>query len=124
MDWQEELHEHRYEATLAQARQEHRAKKRGYKLEAKPTGNLYAVAAFVALAGSALWWKREGHKLAGRDWRNAPGVKQVLAFLSSGKPDRGLYAKPGGAAGAAAGKAAQARQQVGGSGTRQGPPGR
>jgi hypothetical protein len=110
MEWANEVNEHRYAATIAQARQEYRMKKRGYKVEVGPTGNLAAVAAFVALAGSAFWWKKEGHKLRGRNWRNMPVIKQVLDFMSNGD-DKSLT-KPSGSAGAAAGKAAVARQQV------------
>ena len=102
MEPEQELYEHRYSATLAQARQEYRMKKRGYKVEASANGSLATAAVFAALLGSAFWWQRESKRLGGRDWRGLPVIKQLLGFISSGKADRRLYAKPSGAAGAAA----------------------
>jgi hypothetical protein len=86
MGWSTEVHESRKAACLQQARQRYRLRKRGYPVEEIANSSISALCSVVAAFSSAVWWKREGRKLQGRDWKRFPVVRQFLDLLSDQKP--------------------------------------
>lgn len=110
MGWSQVVHLNRKKAELSRAREELRKRKRCYDIEVSANAGLPAVTTLLGALAGGVWWKREGRKLHGRDWRNIPGMQQLLALLTGGKqpsrtPARG-NAKPKQSAKAAVLKAA------------------
>jgi hypothetical protein len=118
--WSEVVFESRKAASIAEARRDHRTRRRGRTPEVEANASLPAVVAAVgALAGLAAW-RREGEALRGRAraWRDAAPVRALLAlFDGSGRPRaptavRGqVKARPVAAAAAPAPAAAAPPQQ-------------
>jgi len=81
MSWTEDVHVTRMAASLAQARRDYRLQRRGYPVTVTPDTHARPFAVMLAAAAGLVWWRTEGRKLRGRDWRQLPVVKQFLMLL-------------------------------------------
>lgn len=117
MGWSQVVHENRKSAELQRAREDLRLRRRGHAIEERPSAGVPAVLTLAGVLTAAAWWRKEGRKVHGRDWRSLPGISQLLDFLQSGNtPKRTVTrskSKPKTQL-APPGRAAAARQQAAG----------
>lgn len=85
MGWAEEVHESRMQASLAQARKEYRLQKRGYPVPVQPDARLPSLFSLAAAGAALVWWRKEGRRLRGRDWRQLPLIKQLHELIMHGQ---------------------------------------
>jgi hypothetical protein len=83
MGWSQDVHESRTRASIAQARQDYRLQRRGYAVPLRPDAKPAPFVSMVAALASLVWWRKEGRRLRGRDWRRLPLVRQFYELLTN-----------------------------------------
>eukprot|EP00775_Hariotina_reticulata_P000816 gene816-1133_t len=85
MGWAQVVHENRKKAELSRAVDEFKKRKRGYDVEVEPNARMPALLVLTGLLSGTAWWRREGRKVHGRNWRTLPLVQQVIEFIQQNK---------------------------------------
>lgn len=82
MGWSEVVHHNRKQVELSRAREELRIRRRGYDVELGPDVTMPTLMTLVGVLSGAVWWRKEGRKVQGRDWQDIPGLQQLLELLN------------------------------------------